>query len=208
MILKNLISLCCICFFIILAIGSSSTAALNSSSFNLRNKVEDRTVKGNYLVTNEGTKISGKEIRWKSGFLTKDQIIIDGEKYKMADIKGYREDDIYYERLGIEYIRRIVHGKINLYYTTVIINSQDRDHASNISHRSRTRYDYYIQKGDDGPLKLMRDMNDVKIELGDCPLALQMVDMKPSKLRKEIKNDHDYLNKAFEVYNNNCKSTD
>lgn len=202
---KNLVSFCCVCVFAILAIASSSSKNLGANSFYQRNKVEDKTVKGNYILTNEGTKITGKEIRWKSGMLTKDQVIMDGTKYKMSEIKGYRENDIYYERHGNEYIKRIVHGKLNIYYNIVTTSSTSRNTDGSMNHNTTTRYYYYVQKGEDGPLKLMKDLDDVKNELSDCPLSMQMLDMKPSKLRKEIKHDFDYLNRAFEIYNNNCK---
>ena len=202
MIQKNLASLCCVCVFVILAIGSSPIAALN---FNRETKVEEKSTKGNYLVKDDGTLIFGKEIKWKSGVLTKDQIRIDDQKFEISEIRGYREGDVYYGRMGIQYIRRIVHGKINVYFNISEHSTPSTDRNGNTRWRTTYRTDHYTQKGETGPLKLISHQNDIKDLLKDCPLSVQMVDMKPSKLRKEIKKDMDYLNKVFEVYNNNCR---
>ena len=205
MILKNLFSLCCVCIFVILAVGSSSTFALTAGSFNLKTRVEEEKDKRNYLLKDDGTRVYGKEVKWKSGFLTKDQVSIDDQKFKINEIRGYREDDVFYGRLGIKYIRRIVQGKINVYYDISEHSTTTTDHNGQTRWKTTYRTDHYIQWGEDGPLKRIDRIDDIKNLLKDCPLSIQMIDMKPSKLRKEIKKDRDYLNMVFEVYNNNCK---
>jgi hypothetical protein len=48
------------------------------------------------------------------------------------------------------------------------------------------------------------DHDDIKALVSDCPQAFAMVDMKISQLRKEIRNNNNYLNEVFQLYNSKC----
>jgi hypothetical protein len=171
----------------------------------LNNRVEDRSENKNYLVKNDGTKIYGESISWKTGLLVKDQIKIDDQKFKITEIMGYRTGDAYYGRLGKEYIKRIVRGKLNVYvqFTQVTTTSTDRNGFSHT--RSYTRTDQYGQRGEDGKMVPLAGQKDIKELVSDCPLAVQMADVKNSAMRKAIKKDPNYLNRIFDIYNNDCQ---
>ena len=201
---KNLLSFCAVIAFVILALASKVNQ-IHYGAFNYSNRVEDRTENKNYLVKNDGTKIYGESISWKTGLLVKDQIKIDDQKFKISEILGYRNGDTYYGRLGKEYIKRIVHGKVNVYvqFTDVTTTSTDRNGFTRT--RSYTRTDQYAQRGDDSKMTPLADQKDIKAMVSDCPIAFQMADIKNSAMRKAIKKDPNYLNKIFDIYNNDCQ---
>jgi hypothetical protein len=203
---KNLLSLCCVCFFIVLALGSTSTYKLGAGDFYTENKVEDRSEKSNYLVKNDGTRVYGEKIKWKSGALVKDQIQIDGEKFKIPEIIGYREGDIYYGRYRNEYIRRIIHGKINIYRLLSEVSTTSTDASGHTRTTSRTEVGYLYQKGDDAGMVDLFSKNDLQALVHDCPLALEMANLSDKKMRKAIRKDRNYLNSVIDVYNNDCKA--
>ena len=91
---KNLFSFCAVIAFVILALASKVNQ-IHYGAFNYSNRVEDRTENKNYLVKNDGTKIYGESISWKTGLLVKDQIKIDDQKFKISEILGYRNGDTF-----------------------------------------------------------------------------------------------------------------
>ena len=207
---KHLLSICAVVLFIILALASKVNK-IHYGAFNYSNSVEEKSDDGNFLVKNDGAKIYGKKVSWKSGLLSKEQIQIDDQKFKISEIKGYRQGVNYYVRFGKgDYIRRIVHGKINIYvnFTEVSTTNTDRNGFSRTSHYTRT--DQYSQKGENGALYAMANQDDMKKLVSDCPAAVQMLELSNKKMRKAIRKDPNYLNSIFEMYNNDCKpaSTD
>jgi hypothetical protein len=65
---------------------------------------------------------------------------------------------------------------------------------------------HYIQVGDDGPITPMASPGDVRAVVKSCPLALSMIDKSNHQVRKAIRKDRYYLNRVFEIYNNNCQA--
>jgi len=201
------LSCCSLAVFMFLALASASVNKIHYGAFNYGNRVEDPAEK-NYVLMNDGTKIYGQKISWKSGTLTKDQVKIDDQKFKMKETRGYLEDGVFYARLGNVFIKRIVHGKVNVYVqftdvTTMTTDSRGFSHTS-----SYIRTDQYAQKGDDALLVVIGNQEDMKKVVEDCPLSVEMCAISNSKMRKEIKKNRDYLNNIFDVYNNDCKPLD
>jgi hypothetical protein len=197
---KHLLSLSVIVAFMLLAIGSKVNK-IHMGAFATGNKVEDMSDIRNYILKMDGTKIYGDEIHWKSGILTKDQVSIDGEKYKLSDVRGYRSGNRYYIRFKKEFIERIIHGKINVYiqYTQVTTTSS----SGRVS--SYTRTDHYAQKGEEGELTGIAGQKDIKKLVEDCPESLERASVSNKEMRKAIKRDRNYLNSIFDIYNDNCK---
>src|SRR3954469_15926037 len=106
---KNLLSALSVAAFVLLALASTTTK-YSANNFNLGNRVEDLKEKGNYIMMNDGTRVYGQEVKWKSGLLVKDQIQVDDEKHKISEVIGYRSGNTYYGRSGNTYVKRIVHG--------------------------------------------------------------------------------------------------
>jgi hypothetical protein len=204
---KHLLSIAAVVLFVALALASKVNK-MHKNAFYYNNNIEDHSEKGNFLVKNDGTKVFGDKIKWKSGALVKDQVQIDGEKFPLKEIKGYFENDGFYIRRGTDFIKRIVHGKINVYveFTEVTTTSVDRDGRTHYSHY--TRADHYGQVGDNGPLVALGNQKDIQKMVQDCPLAVEMANLKNSKMRKAIKKNHSYLNSIFDTYNNGCKKPD
>lgn len=199
---QHTLSLVAVSFFIFLAVGSKVNK-IHYGAFQYDNYVEKES--GTYLVRNDGTRVPGQRVKWKSGMLTKDQISIDDEKFKLSDIRGYQQGKTYYARQGNEYIKRIVHGKVNVYVKFTDATSTTTDANGRIRTRHYTRTDHYAQRGDDGPMEIIAGQKDMARILADCPLSVEMASLKNSKMRKAIRSNRNYLNEIFEVYNNGCK---
>lgn len=198
---KQLLSLSVIGFFIFLAFASNK---IQYGAFNYNNQVEDRKEKRNFIEREDGSRIYGERISWKSGLLAKDQIQIDKEKFKISDIRGYQFEGTYYGRLQNEYIKRIVHGKINVYVMFTEFTTTTNQNGR-IINRSETRAIHYAQKGEGAPMVAFGGQKAIKELVSDCPLAVEMADLSNGKLSKKIRKNGNYLNEIFETYNNGCK---
>jgi hypothetical protein len=201
---KHLLSFIVVVVFFLFAVGSK-VSTLPATSFYQNNKVETPEEKDVYLEQNDGTKIYGKKVEYTNGLLLKKQIKIDKQPFKIAEIRGYRMGDFYYGRRGNEYIKRIVHGKINVYIELTFETNTSTDSHGAIHSHSYTKTEHYYQEGETGELKALASMADIKRVVSACPLAVQMLDISSSQLRKLTKKNASYLNSVFETYNNDCK---
>lgn len=202
---RNLLSLFSVILFIVFALASKVNK-IHVGAFKYNNIVEEKSDKGNYIEKADGEKIYGDKIKWKTGILTKNQIQIDDQKFKISEVKGYRTGDTYYRKFGNDFIKRIVHGKkVNVYVQFSEVTTTTTDHSGFTHTSTHTRADQYAQMGDDGPLFVIADQKDIKKIVSDCPLAMELIDMKDSKIRKAIRKDRNYLNNIFDIYNNDCK---
>lgn len=201
---RNFLSVITVIIFLTLAVGSAVNR-IHFGAFNTGNA----TVKGedsrNYLLKNDGTKIYGETVTWKSGIVLKNQISIDSQRFKISEIKGYKSSNIYYGRFRNEYIKRIIQGKLNVYirYSEVTTTSMDRNGGMRM--RTYTRTDHYAQKGTDGEMINIPDQYVIANLVKDCPLAYNMINISDSKIRAELKKNGNFLNRIFEIYNNGCK---
>lgn len=201
---RNLLSLTAVVVFYLAAVGSSQINKIHCGAFNTGNKVEDASVKGDFLVKDDGTLISGDAIRWKSGLLSKNEISIDNNKFKINEIRGYRYNGIYYGRIRSSYIKRIVHGKINVYqdqYWSTETNSSGRM-------RQVLHCQHYVQQGENGEIVPLANQKDILKFVKDCPEAAAMINVSSKKIRKSIRHDRNFLNSIFDIYNNDCKKKD
>jgi hypothetical protein len=201
---KNLLSAAAIISFVFIGVASTVNK-MHYGAFNYNNNVEEKSQDGNWLVKNDGTKIYGSKIDWQSGLILKDQIKIDNQKFQIDEIKGYRDGDKYYGRRGNQYIKRIVHGKANVYVQFTQVTSTSTDSQGRMRNRTYTRTDQYGQIGEDGKLVPLAGQKEIRELLSDCPLAVEMASLSNSEMRKALKRDANYLNSIFDVYNNNCK---
>lgn len=196
---KQILSTLTLGIFLLLAAGSAVNKMSNFSFGPASREGESNEF---YVELMNGTKIETDEMKIKNGLFSKKVFKTDGETYPIKEVRGYMSKGTYYERIGNIFIKRIVHGKINVYehiYTSTSFNHQ----TGMASSRDATRY--YYQKGDTGELIAMGGQKDIKEAVADCPLAVEMADLKGSKMRKAIRRNRQYLNSIFETYNNDCK---
>lgn len=187
--------------FLFLSLNSHSQI-LNCDVFNISslNFVDDSTEIKDYVVKKDGEKIYYKEFSWKRGVLSKDVFIVDNHKYKLSEIKGYQADKIFWHWIKNDYIRRIIHGKINIYY------NRSEETTSSVSVIKNQQYSaclYYAQKGDNGEIVRLTKFSDIEELVKDCPAAYQM--LLNIDIKKELKQDPRYMNKVFALYNSSCK---
>ena len=188
--------------FFVLAV-SCSTNKINYGSFDYYNKVEDDNTT-TYIIKNDGTKVYGNNISIVN-FDINHQVSLDGIKYPLFEVKAYKNKGTYYIRLDNRYIKRIVHGKINVY----VHFDEEYGHAGYYGLTVKTHYSYskhYAQRGENGPLILLANREVLVDLVKDCPLSISMIGSEGyGQLRKGNKDDPDYLNHIFNVYNNGCK---
>jgi hypothetical protein len=195
--MKNLFSFLALALFFVMA-AASSKRPLTCGYFSddIGKKEELR----NFVEMMDGSRVYGKDVRWKSGLLVKDEVILDGEHFKLSGVRGYQSKGIYYIRERNDFLKRVVHGKLNVYeHTYTTTQSTGRMTTTKINCA------YYTQQGDKGPLKLMRNSDDIRDAVGTCPAAMAKLDLKDRFLRRAIRSNFSYLNEVFEIYNNGCK---
>jgi hypothetical protein len=169
--------------FISLSFGSCTPY---TGTFKYTQHAENPADSGNFLVKNDGNRIYGNEITWKSSSFTHGTINIDNQQFGMADVRGYMKKGIYYGLFRGTYIQRILHGKkINIYVTfnSVTVNA------------------YYAQRGEDGEM-IKFSQPDIVNMVKDCPQAVKMASLTDREMNNAIKNNPSYLNSIFDVYNN------
>lgn len=196
---KQILSFLTLGIFLLLAAGS---AVNKMSNFSFGPTPREEDVSQFYVELMDGTKIEADEMKINSGLFSKKEFKVDGETFPIKQVRGYMSKGIYYGRTGNMFVKRIVHGKINVYehiYTSTSYNNQTGMGSS----RQATRY--YYQKGNTGELISMGGQKDIVRAVADCPLAVEMADLKSSKIRKAIRKNPLYLNSIFETYNNDCK---
>lgn len=201
--LKQLLSICSLAFFIIIAIASAANK-LSHIPYDATKNLEDTSETSGYLLKNDGTKVYGNKVKWQSGIILKDQVSIDGQKFKMSEIKEFSAGG-YYARVKTDFVKRVIQGKINVYAYYISTTSTTFDSKGNMRMRTFIPEGQFLQKGEGNELVLVTDVATIKNAVADCPLALQMIDISNSKLKKNIKKDNSYLRKVIDVYNNNCK---
>jgi len=192
---KQTLSVLAIAAFFLMAVAST-TVKIQTNQFSSKTAPEDK-VESTYLVLNDGSHVTGKKITWTAGVILKDQIKIDNQKFKFAEVRGYMQNGIYRKRSGSDFLDRLVHGKINIY--------RDISHITTTSGHSNTPFIHYMQRGENGPLIIIANKKNIKEAVSDCPLSLELASLSDREMKKALKSNGRYLNEIFEVYNNDCK---
>lgn len=202
--INHIFSLLIVIAFLVIAAGSARVNKIHCGAFNTRPTGEDKGEQ-NYVVLNDGTRLPGDKISWKSGLFAKDQIKVGDEKIKIKDTRGYFSKGVYYGRLGNSYIRRIIHGKLNVYYSEEWVTTTSTSHSGQMRTSNRLKCVHYVQVNDDGELMVIANQKDIMAYVKDCPDALEMIDKKDREIRRSIRRNPNYLNEIFITYNKGCK---
>ncbi|MFN0188094.1 MAG: hypothetical protein ACKVQV_05275 [Bacteroidia bacterium] len=188
--MKKNLSVICVLFFIFIALSSSRWRG--PGSYYRDDKVEDNSDTRNYYVKNSGEKVFCGKVEYNSRMLRKDVVEVDGQELNTSEVLGYRFQDKYFGRINGRYVRRIIHGKINIYFVDV-----------NTSNSSYTAY--YSQVGEKAPLVQIFQVEDLLNLVNGCKISTDMINKKARELKRALKEDPKYFNKIFEIYNNGCK---
>jgi len=198
--IRNLHSVLVIALFILLALGSKVNK-IHYGAFKYDNIVEDMSDTTDYVLLVDGTKVYG-DVEKKSPLLGKIRIFCNKKEYANDQLRGYRKANKFYGKQGkADFPQRIVRGKVNIYVLFTLSSTT----GANGREKHYTRTTMYSQKGDDGPMEIFVGQNSMKELLAGCPEAVAMVDKGDRKLTKAIERNRNYLNEAFEMYNNDCK---
>ncbi|HYV53522.1 MAG TPA: hypothetical protein VE933_02935 [Chitinophagaceae bacterium] len=203
---KHIFSTLAVVAFLFLAAGSAKVNKLSCGAFNHTSYGETGGESDYYVLLNDGTKVYGdRKIKWHSGLIVKDVIKVDDQKFAIKDTRGYYANGTYFGRYKHEYVKRIIHGKLNVYYSEYWVSETTKD-ASGFTHTSsHLSCTHYVQVGDMGELEAIASTKDIKEYVKDCPIAYEMLDKKDKQIRKAIRRNSNYMNEVFIAYNNNCK---
>ena len=199
---QNLFSLTACIFFIYLAFACKSSNKLWCGS--MITNVEADSEPENFVIFNDGTKITGENISYQTGAFVSDQIKVNNEKYPIADTRGFKANGIFYGRVGNNYAKRIIAGKINIYYREKTVVSTTTDASGRTKTRTSLDCLYYYQVGDTGILEEFYKYNTIRELIQGCTKAAAMMDKSDNEIKKILKDDSGYLNSVFETYNS-CK---
>jgi len=203
---KHFYSLATVAVFLFIAAGSAKVNKIHCGAFNKIPVGEERgKPSGGCVILNDGSKVFGDKISWKTGMLVKDQIKVDNEKFAIRETRGYFNDGVYYGRVGSTYAKRIIHGKLNVYYTEDWVTTTSTSSSGAMRTTNRLVCVHYVQVGENGPLNAIGNQGDIKEYVRDCPKAYAMVDKKDKEIRRAIRKDGLYLNQVFITYNDDCK---
>jgi len=196
---KHFFSILAVAIFFILAIGSSAEKLTYQFRIGSYGYQGDTTEKRNFLLKNDGSKIYGENIKkiYHPGF-SKTDISIDNQTFPTSEIKGYQEANIFYLRYK-GYVKRIIHGKLNVYEMTL---EEVRGTTGNLT--SFTKYKYFMQRGEDEKLQRIKNSEDVRKAVKDCPEALAKLDMPYDELQKKVRASSYFLSEVIRAYNQ-CK---
>jgi hypothetical protein len=117
--------------------------------------------------------------------------------------RGYYQDGSYYGRLGMDYVKRIIDGKLSLYsmeervgVTSVVVNG--------VNGISLTVCTYYITDTPNGQMKKIKTIEDIRKYLLSCPKALDALRKTDKEIKSSIQGDISFLNNIIEAFNNGC----
>jgi hypothetical protein len=176
---------------------------LNYGSVDYYNKVEDDNTTS-YIIKNDGKKVYGNNVSMVNYDIS-NQVSLDGTKYPTSEVKAFKNKGSYYIRLDNKYIKRIIHGKLNVYVLFDEKYNKEYYHSGTYTmHFSNSKH--YAQRGEDGPLIFLANREILVDLVKDCPLSVSMIgDKGYAKLIRGNYKDLDYINNIFNVYNNGCK---
>lgn len=117
-------------------------------SFNTEDLKDESGNSRNFILKNDGTKVYGDKITYQYGALLKKEITIDKQTFNSAEVRGYQAKGVYYGRVGGRFVKRIVHGKLNVYAEELMSNKYYAEKFTT----STSQCLHYVQKGETGDL--------------------------------------------------------
>ncbi len=149
--------------------------------------------KGNFIELSNGYIVETKKLEYKTSAFGKERFVIDSAKeYKGDEVVAYQMNKMYYRRFDNKYhfTVRIIGGKISV-YTASLSNAGFKDAAGNSSIDKQ----YYIQKGDNEPVQVLKASN-LKDMVSDYEPAYILVKKLPGYANKSKK-----IEEAISIYN-------
>lgn len=102
-----------------------------------------------FVQTKDGTITEASEVKLRSPFIGKSTIELDNNvRIPVKDVMAYQNNNAYYRNINGQFAPRITKGLINMYMTTQTYTEFETSPTGRGSTRTRTRYYYWLQKGD------------------------------------------------------------
>lgn len=140
----------------------------------------------NFVQTNDGTIYEVNEVVFRNPLFGKSTVEIDkNTKINAKDILAYQNSTGYYRRVEGMLAPRIKKGLINMYLTTQTYQEfeSSASHGGGGHWRTRTRYFYHLQKGDDAPV-VRFDPNVLEEYVKDYPAAMEYIEAYKMQMKK------------------------
>lgn len=112
--------------------------------------------RGNFIETVEGEIIEGEDLNIRYPFFKKPFVEINSEVVKLKDVLVIQNNYGYYRKINGQLAPRVKKGLLNMYMTTETYQEFQTSSVpgSTGRWRTRTRYVYWIQKGDKNGVEL------------------------------------------------------
>lgn len=141
------LSLLMVSMFLVSCIGVSR---FSESTYAARDK--DRKA---FVQTKDGTITEADEVKLRSPLLGKSTLQLDGDvRIPVKDVLAYQNNTAYYRSINGQFAPRITKGLINVYMTQQSYTEFSTAPSGRSTTSTRTRYYYWLQKGDDAQTAL------------------------------------------------------
>ncbi len=139
--LKSSLSLLSVCTFFVSCV---SVSRFSNDTYAARDKEHKA-----FVQTKDGTITEADEVKLRSPLFGKSTIQLDGDvKIPVKEVQAYQNNTAYYQNINGQFAPRITKGLINMYMTQQTYTEFGTSPTGRSSTRTRTRYYYWLQKGD------------------------------------------------------------
>lgn len=102
-----------------------------------------------FVQTKDGVITEASEVKLRSPFIGKSTIELDNDvRIPVKEVMAYQNNSAYYRSIKGQFAPRIAKGLINMYMTTQTYTEFSTSPNGRGGTRTRTRYDYWLQKGE------------------------------------------------------------
>lgn len=144
-----------------------------------------------FVELKNGEKIYGKNITFAPVVFGKrdNAIKLDKTPYDHRELKAVYTGLYFYRPTEYGFAKRIIKGKLNIF---TLVGAEG------------STMPYFIQKGDEEALVLLRRVGQLREYLVDCPLAVEVFDEGNANIIQSKRQNNHFMATAIYRFNNNC----
>ena len=144
-----------------------------------------------FVELQSGDKVYGKTITFAPVIFGKrgNSVKLDKISYDYREVKAVYNGYYFYRPTQYGFAHRIIKGKLNIY---VLYGN----YGSSVP--------YFIQRGDEEGLVLLKRSGELRMYLEDCPLALEIFDEGNANIIQSKQQNNHFMATAIYRFNNNC----
>ncbi|MCR6720226.1 MAG: hypothetical protein NVV59_07955 [Chitinophagaceae bacterium] len=153
----------------------------------------------------DGRVIEMNELTFSGKLFGKTYVETNEGRIPWKEVRAFKRDGIYYLHYGGMELKRIIHGRINVYAEDYVRESTEYNTRTQQSVQRRHYLIRYHYQRDGGPVILLVDQSGIEKAVAGCKPALDMVNVPFKTFRKSVRKNRNYINQVFERFNSECK---